>query len=303
MKKNSGLLYGLSAYILWGFIPLYWKLMPNVGAVDVLFYRIIWSLVFMLIYMTVTRKIPVFLNETKALLKNRKDILAITAAAIFISINWGVFIYTVNSGHVQQGSLGYYINPLFNVLAAAVYLKEPLTRTAKIATFCALIGVVLLTIQTGEFPWASIILAGSFCLYGLTKKQLDLSAITSITLETMIITPIGLIYLFFFSEAGFLGYDTATNLLAMGAGIVTAIPLLLFANAAKRLSYVTLGFAQYINPTIMLALAVFLFHEPYGLSQFIAFSFIWLGILIFIIGNILQTKRVLKQPVKEIQPK
>ncbi|MGG5319049.1 EamA family transporter RarD [Enterococcus sp. AZ072] len=300
MKKNSGLLYAFSAYILWGFIPLYWKLLPNVGAVDILFYRIIWSLVFMIIYLLFTRKVPIFLRETKELFKNPKGTLAIVAAAIFISINWGVFIYTVNSGHVQQGSLGYYINPLFNVLAAAIYLKEPLTRTAKIATFCAFIGVVLLTVQTGEFPWASIILAGSFCLYGLTKKSLKLSAVTSITLETLIIAPFGLIYLFFFSDAGFLGYDTTTNLLAMGAGIVTAIPLLLFANAAKQLSYVTLGFVQYINPTIMLALAIFLFHEPYGLPQFIAFSFIWLGILVFIVGNLLQAKRILKQPANDL---
>ncbi|MBO1308776.1 EamA family transporter RarD [Enterococcus sp. 669A] len=298
MKKNSGLLYAFGAYSLWGFIPLYWKLMPNVGAVDILFYRIIWSLVFMVIFLLISRKVPVFVKETKQLLKSKRDTMAIIAAAIFISINWGVFIYTVNSGHVQQGSLGYYINPLFNVLAAAIYLKEPLTRTAKIATLCAFAGVVLLTVQTGVFPWASIILAGSFCMYGLTKKRLQLSAVTGITLETLIIAPFGLIYLFFFSEAGFMGYDTTTNLLAMGAGIVTAIPLLLFANAAKRLSYVTLGFVQYVNPTIMLFLAIFLFHEPYGLSQFAAFSFIWLGILIFIIGNLIQVKHTMKPPVK-----
>ncbi|MGM0215965.1 EamA family transporter RarD [Enterococcus sp. AZ109] len=299
MKKNSGLLYGFGAYALWGFIPLYWKLMPNVGAVDILFYRIIWSFVFMIIYLLITRNLPIFFKETKELLKSKRNTMAIIAAAIFISVNWGVFIYTVNSGHVQQGSLGYYINPLFNVLAAAIYLKEPLTLTAKIATLCAFAGVVLLTVQTGVFPWASIILAGSFCMYGLTKKQLQLSAVTGITLETLIIAPIGLIYLFFFSDVGFMGYDTVTNLLAMGAGVVTAIPLLLFANAVKRLSYVTLGFVQYINPTIMLFLAIFLFHEPYGLSQFIAFSFIWLGILIFIIGNLMQSKKVGRTTIRQ----
>lgn len=291
MKKDSGLVYGFSAYILWGVLPLYWKLLGNVGPIDTLFYRILWSLIFMSLYLIVFRKIPSFLAEVKELLKSRRSTLAIIAAAIFVSLNWGIFIYTVGIGQVQQASLGYYINPLLNVLAGALYLKEPLSRQAKLASLSAFAGVVLLTVQTGVFPLISILLAASFCLYGLMKKQLQLSATTSITLETLIIAPIGLVYLFFFSEAGFMNYPMETNLLLIGAGIVTAIPLLLFATAVKKLSYITVGFIQYINPTIMLIMAIFLFHEPYELPQFIAFAFIWLGILIFVAGNVIESRK------------
>lgn len=290
MKKDSGLLYGFSAYIIWGILPLYWKLLGEVGSVDVLFYRIFWSLIFMTLYLIALKKIPLFIQEVKELLKSRRHTIAIISAAFLISINWGVFIYTVSIGQVQQASLGYYINPLLNVLAGAFYLKEPLSRQAKLASLATLTGVVLLTIQTGVFPINSLLLATSFCLYGLTKKQLNLSAATSITLETLIIAPIGLIYLFFLSDVGFMNYSLTTNLLLMGAGIVTAIPLLLFATAVKKLSYITIGFLQYINPTIMLIMAIFLFHEPYQLPQFIAFAFIWLGIIIFVVGNLIDTR-------------
>lgn len=290
MKKDSGLLYGFSAYIIWGILPLYWKLLGEVGSVDVLFYRIFWSLIFMTLYLIALKKIPLFIQEVKELLKSRRHTIAIISAAFLISINWGVFIYTVSIGQVQQASLGYYINPLLNVLAGAFYLKEPLSRQAKLASLAALTGVVLLTIQTGVFPINSLLLATSFCLYGLTKKQLNLSAATSITLETLIIAPIGLIYLFFLSDVGFMNYSLTTNLLLMGAGIVTAIPLLLFATAVKKISYITIGFLQYVNPTIMLIMAIFLFNEPYQLPQFIAFAFIWLGIIIFVVGNLIDTR-------------
>lgn len=291
MKKDSGLIYGFSAYIFWGFLPLYWKLLGNVGPIEILFYRIIWLLIFMFIYLTSLQKLPVFIQEVKELLKSRRKIFAIIAAAIFISLNWGIYIYTVSIGQVQQASLGYYINPLLNVLAGTIYLKEPLSKQAKLASLSAFTGVVLLTVQTGVFPFHSLFIAASFCLYGLTKKQLQLSAATSITLETLIIAPLALGYLFFVSPTGFMQYSFNTNLLLIGAGIVTAIPLLLFAIAVKKLSYITIGFLQYVNPTIMLIMAIFLFHEPYALPQFIAFAFIWLGILIFIIGNIVDARK------------
>ena len=170
MKKDSGLVYGFGAYILWGILPLYWKLLGGVSSIDILFYRIIWSLIFMLLYMIALRKMPTFIQEVKVLLKNRKKVLAVIMAAIFVSLNWGIFIYTVSIGQVQQASLGYYINPLLNVLAGALYLKEPLTKQAKLASLSALTGVILLTLQTGVFPFNSLFLAASFCLYGSNKK-------------------------------------------------------------------------------------------------------------------------------------
>lgn len=243
----------------------------------------------MLLYLAATKKFSQFKVETRTLLEIKRQRVTIVLAALFISVNWGLFIYTVSIGEVQQASLGYYINPLFNVLAGALYLKEPLSRAAKLASLCALTGVVLLTVQTGIFPLNSLLLALSFCLYGLMKKSLPISAVSSITLETLIMTPLALIY-FFAVTQDFMGYDLKTNLLLMGAGAITAVPLLLFANAVKRLSYITLGFIQYINPTIMLLLAVFLFREPYALPQFLAFSFIWLGIIVFVLGNFLPSQ-------------
>lgn len=298
MKKDSGLIYGFSAYAIWGILPLYWKLLGNVEASDLLFYRVLWSLVFMGIYLVVAKKIPAFLSEVKELLQNKRHTLAIFLAACLITLNWGVFIYTVSIGEVQQASLGYYINPLFNVLTGAIYLKEPLSKQAKIASGSALIGVLLLTIQTGSFPIHALLLAGTFCLYGLMKKQLQLSATTSLTLETLLIVPFALIYLFGFSETGFMNYPIASNLLIIGAGIVTAIPLLLFANAVKKISYITIGFLQYIAPTIMLLMVIFLFHEPYALPQFSAFAFIWLGLIIFVVGNIIESRRKAAAAIK-----
>ncbi len=291
MKKNNGLVYGISAYTIWGILALYWKLLGNVNAVDTLFYRIVWSLIFMIFYLLIFRKFSIFQTEVKKLLKSRRNTLAIIAAAVLISLNWGIFIYTVRIGQVQQASLGYYINPLLNVLVGAFYLKEPLSRQTKLASLSSLAGVILLTIQTGVFPLNSLLMASTFCLYGLTKKQLNLSASTSITLETLIIAPFGLIYLLFFSNTGFMAYPMQTNLLLIGAGIVTAIPLIMFALAVKNLSYITIGFLQYINPTIMLLMAIFLFKEPYEMPQFIAFAFIWLGILIFVSGNLIEARK------------
>ncbi|EOL42425.1 protein RarD [Enterococcus phoeniculicola] len=280
-ETKKGIIAGFLAYILWGIIPMYWKLLPTVGALDILAYRVIWSFVFMLIYILVTKKTSDFLNECKQLWQDKKKLGTIILAAIFISVNWFTFIYTVNQGRVTEASLGYYMNPLVNVLLATLVLKEPLGSLGKIACGFAFIGVILLTIQTGTIPVSSLVMAFSFSIYGLIKKGLSLSSYTGLTIETLVILPAALIYLVGFSPAGFMTYQGSTNLLLMGAGVVTAIPLLLFAESAKRISYIILGFIQYVNPTMMLLLAIFVFNEPYTSEQFFAFSFIWVGIGLF----------------------
>ena len=156
MKKDSGLVYGFGAYILWGILPLYWKLLGGVSSIDILFYRIIWSLIFYVALHDCITKDADFYSRGQSTLKNRKKVLAVIIAAIFVSLNWGIFIYTVSIGQVQQASLGYYINPLLNVLAGALYLKEPLTKQAKLASLSALTGVILLTLKTGVFPFNSL---------------------------------------------------------------------------------------------------------------------------------------------------
>ncbi|KAF1295596.1 permease [Enterococcus sp. JM4C] len=281
-ESKKGVIVGFVAYILWGIIPLYWKLIPSVvGALDILAYRVIWSFVFMVIYILLTKRTGKFLAECREIWQDKKKLIAIILAALFISINWFTFIYTVGQGRVTEASLGYYMNPLVNVLLATLILKEPLGRLGKIACGFAFVGVILLTIQTGTIPVSSLIMAFAFSFYGLLKKGFTLSSYTGLTIETLVILPIALIYLLGFSPTGFMSFSGNVNLLLMGAGIVTAIPLLLFAEAAKRISYIILGFIQYVNPTIMLLLAVFVFNEPYTKEQFFAFSFIWVGIGIF----------------------
>jgi chloramphenicol-sensitive protein RarD len=285
VKDKKGIAFGFIAYVFWGIIPIYWKLMPSVAPLDILCYRILWSFLFMLIYILATGKWSLFSAETKAVLRDKKKLSAIICAALLISVNWFTFIYTVSQGHVTQASLGYYMNPLVNVLLATLILKEKLSRSGLIACLLALAGVILLTIQTGEIPLASIIMAVTFSFYGLIKKGVAVSSYTGLTIETFVILPIALVYLLFFSQQGFMTYGLTTNLLVVGAGIVTAIPLLLFAEAAKRISYIILGFIQYVGPTLMLLSALFLYHEPYSAEQFIAFGFIWLGIAVFTYGN------------------
>ncbi|MBP1045254.1 EamA family transporter RarD [Enterococcus sp. BWM-S5] len=290
-EQKKGIILGLAAYILWGIIPLYWKLLPTVNSMDILCYRIVWSFLFMGIYILITKRGLAFMQEVKSVLRDRKKVIGIVAAAILISINWFTFIYSVSQGRVTEASLGYYMNPLVNVLLGTVILKERLNRAGIVACLLALTGVLLLTIQTGVVPYASLIMAFSFSFYGLMKKKIEISSYTGLTLETFVILPIALVYLFFFSEKGFMAYEININLLLMGAGIVTAIPLLLFAEAAKRISYIIVGFIQYINPTIMLLFAVFLFKEPYTSAQFTAFGFIWLGIAVFTYSSYLTFKK------------
>ncbi|WP_229677497.1 EamA family transporter RarD [Enterococcus wangshanyuanii] len=270
----------------WGVIPIYWKLMPMVDPLDILCYRIVWSFLFMLIYIFATKKWTLFLTEVKSVLKEKKKLFAIICAAILISLNWFTFIYTVSQGHVTQASLGYYMNPLVNVLLATLILKEKLNRSGMIACGLALTGVILLTVQTGQLPLAPLVMAVTFSFYGLIKKGVTVSSYTGLTIETFVILPLALIYLVFFSKQGFMNYEVSTNMLLVGAGVVTAIPLLLFAEAAKKISYIILGFIQYVGPTLMLLSALFLYHEPYSAEQFMAFGCIWLGIAVFTYGNI-----------------
>ena len=284
--KNKGTLLGIGAYVLWGLITLYWKLIQGVSPLETICYRIIWSFVFMILFLFISGKWSSFIEELKELLKNKKQTFLIVLAAILISINWFTFIYSVSIGRVTEASLGYYINPLVNVLLATLFLKEKLSRSGKIACVLVVIGVLLLSIQTGRIPYPSLIMAFSFSLYGLIKKRIPISSTTGLTVETFIIFPFALLYILFLSPVGFMHYPIQTNLLLMGAGVVTAIPLLLFAEAAKSISYITLGFIQYINPTIMLLLAVFLFKETYSVAQFTAFGFIWFGIGVFTYGTL-----------------
>lgn len=279
-----GSLAAIGAYFLWGILPAYWKLIDGAGAEEVLAQRIIWSFVFMLIIILITKNTVHLINDIKQLFAKPIKLLTIIAASLLITLNWYIFIWAVEHGHVVQSSLGYYINPLISVLLGIVFLKEKLSMWQMVSFITALIGVVLMTVQTGTFPWISLGLALTFGLYGLLKKTVRLRAMTGLTIETFIVTPVALLYLAFFdahADRLFSFSDPTLTLLLIGAGVVTAVPLLLFAAGANRISLTMVGFFQYIAPTLMLILGTLFYHEPFDRHNLLSFILIWLSLILY----------------------
>lgn len=300
MERNTNMQYGIIitfiSYIIWGTLPLYWKLLSDVTPDQILAARIIWSFVFMMLVVTVTGKWKTFIKEFQILLHDRKNFTKVVIASIVITLNWLVYIWAVNTDHVIQASLGYYINPLVSILLGIVILKETLTRRQGLAVMIAAIGVLYLAIDFGVFPWISLVLAISFGTYGLLKKTVQVSAMTGLTVETMVVTPLALIYLWFApTSSGFTFTElTQRDLLLMGTGIATAVPLLLFASGAKHIPLALIGFIQYIAPTLMLIFGVFLYHEPFTSGHAVAFILIWAALFLYM-SSMLRTLRQRKQ--------
>ncbi|MFB4165284.1 EamA family transporter RarD [Alteribacillus sp. JSM 102045] len=289
------------AYLFWGFLPLYWKLVGHVPSEEVLAHRIIWSVGFMVIVLFLMGRLKGVWKEIRETFSSKKSGIAITLAAIFISLNWFIFIFAVNSDRVIEVSLGYYINPLINILLATLFLKEKLSRAEGLAFILAAAGVVLLTFHYGYIPWAALALALSFGIYGLIKKTAVVGAWAGLTIETALMTPFALLFLFLIRDAKtpiFYG-SVETALLLIGAGAATAIPLLLFAAGAKRISFSLIGFLQYFAPTIMLILGVFRFHEPFSFQQLISFIIVWIGLTIFTVSRSKTTMKIRKEKLSE----
>ncbi|MCA0173591.1 EamA family transporter RarD [Bacillus sp. RAR_GA_16] len=283
-EQTIGILSGAGAYFLWGILPLYWKLVGNVPSEEVLAHRIIWSFVFMMIILAVMRKMSSFKDELYTIVRQPKKLAAIAFASLFITINWYAFIWAVNHDHVIQTSLGYYINPLISVLLGILFLKERLSFWQLISFLLATIGVLNLVFRFGEIPWVSLVLAMSFGLYGLLKKKARLGALTGLTIETLLITPFALIYLITVrssvADALYI-QNSVTFSLLLGAGVVTAVPLLLFASGANRISLSMIGFLQYIAPTLMLIQGVFLYGESFTSVHVVSFTLIWAALVLF----------------------
>jgi chloramphenicol-sensitive protein RarD len=283
-QRTAGILSAIGAYTIWGFLPIYWKLLQQVPALEILSHRLIWSLFFLIALLVFTNRVPLFKDEVRLLLANPRKVAGVAFTAALIALNWLIYIWAVNDSRIVETSLGYYINPLVNVLFGVALLKEKLTGRQKLAVVLAAAGVLNLVFHFGSFPWVAIFLAVSFALYGLCKKLLGLSATTGITLETFLITPIALLYLANLHQkgAGVFGSDAllATALL-IGSGIVTALPMVLFANAANRLPLTLLGFFQYLSPTIALLVGVIVYGEPFTFAHAISFCLIWLALAVF----------------------
>ncbi|MGG3641703.1 EamA family transporter RarD [Bacillus gobiensis] len=294
-EQTAGVIAGSLAYFIWGVLPIYWKLAGGVDSAEVLANRIVWSFVFMIVLLLCLGKLSGTYKESKSVFSNKKRFLAITAASALITLNWFIFIFVVHSDHVIEASLGYYINPLMNIVLATLFLKERLTKAETVSVVLATIGVIILSIHHGAIPWSSLAMALTFSLYGLIKKVLPIGAWSGLTIETLLITPFALLYLFIVPSRGFMAYDTGTLFVLIGAGIVTAVPLLLFALGAKKISFSLIGFLQYIAPTMMLVLGVFLFHEPFDETQLLAFIWIWVALILFTASRTAAAARLKKE--------
>lgn len=289
-EQRNGIFLAITAYTLWGILPIYWKMVSCVLPLEVLANRIVWAFVFTIIIISVTKQWA----DLKLILRDKKQVFFIFLASIFIAFNWGLYIWAVNTNKIVDASLGYYINPLFVVLLGVFVFKEKLNFWSAAALCIAFLGVLIKTIQYGNFPWVSISLAASFGIYGAIKKLVKASSVAGLTLETAMLTPFAVGYVVSRNISGDGTYATGGMgilLLLIASGIVTAIPLLLFSSAAKRLPMSLLGFTQYISPTLSLLIGVLLYHERFTFVDMIAFCLIWIALAIYTLSQLHFHKR------------
>ncbi|WP_336821831.1 EamA family transporter RarD [Staphylococcus capitis] len=292
-EYKKGIFFALGAYVLWGILPIYWELIDHIGAFEILAFRIIFSMIFMILLLVVGRKQrEAFLRDVNQLFIHPVQLVAIIVAGYVITINWGTFIWAVTNGHVLQSSLGYYINPLVSIVLALIFLKERFNKFEWLAIIFALIGVLYMTIKIGKFPFVSIMLALSFGVYGLLKKIVHIDAISSIAIECIVTAPAGIIYVIYLWQQHHMtfGFNMSSFWLVF-SGAVTAIPLILFSAGAKRIPLSLTGFIQYVGPTIMFILGIFVFKEKFDVHQLITFIFIWIGIILYSISQYMNIKR------------
>jgi chloramphenicol-sensitive protein RarD len=294
--KNNGIWYAFGCYMIWGVFPLYWKLLINVPATQIVAHRLVWSFVFLLIFVSLLRQWRGFRGVL-----DRRTLLIYFTAGLLLSVNWLVYVYGVNAGFVVETSLGYFINPLVSILLGVIFLGEKLPVTKWIPIGVAAAGVAYLTISYGRLPWIALALAVSFGLYGLVKKLSPLGALHGLTLETaaMFLPSVG--YLLFIAARGtgaFGQVSLTTNLLLMLAGVVTSVPLLLFSSAARRIPLSMIGIMQFITPTMQFFLGVFLYHEPFTHDRMVGFGIIWIALGIFTFSSLYERARARAREVQ-----
>ncbi|WP_375003757.1 EamA family transporter RarD [Aeromicrobium sp. CTD01-1L150] len=297
---GGGLAFGAGAYLCWGFFPLYWPLLDPAGSLEVLAHRIVWSLVFVLVCIAATRRWRRF----AAIARNRRVMFFLALASVAIALNWGGFIYGVNSGHVVEVSLGYFINPLVTVLLGVLVLKETLRPAQWVAVSIGAVAVVILTVDYGRPPWIALLLAGSFASYGFLKKRASLGAFEGLGMETLILTPVALGFLLALQLRGELtfGHAGLSNALLLAlTGVVTAIPLLMFGAAATRLSLSTIGLLQYLAPVLQFILGLLVFGEQMSGARWAGFVLVWSGLAIFTIDAIGNRRRILRQAAENAE--
>ncbi|ASA55881.1 EamA family transporter RarD [Vibrio gazogenes] len=293
-QARQGVLFALAAYLMWGIAPVYFKMLEHINPVEIICHRILWSFLLLAVLLHFGKQWPMIRN----LISDRRKIYYLIATSVLIGGNWLIFIWSINNHHLLDASLGYYINPLLNVILGMVFLNERLRILQWIAVALATIGVVIQLILFGSIPIIAIALASTFGIYGLLRKKVMVSALNGLFIETLILVPVALIYLFGFANSATSNLvDNSLHLnglLAM-AGVVTTLPLLCFAGAATRMKLSTLGFFQYIGPSMMFILATVFYGEPFSPDKATTFLFIWGALILFSYDGIRNHHR--KRPV------
>ena len=288
--KKQGIINAIVAYLLWGIYPLYWRMLQGIDPTEILVNRMIWSFVTLLLVIIGLRLFTSLKKIVIEILKDKKKLALLVLATALISINWFIFTFAVVTERIIQSSLGYYINPILNILIGVVLLKEKMNRYQKVAAILVMFAVLYLTFSYGSFPWIALILAFTFGCYGVVKKFIPVDPFFSLFLETALVFPVAF---FFFGlwllngNSAFLQQDSSVILLLMGAGFITISPLFFFAKAAKQLPLSLLGFLQYIGPSINMIIAIFVLGEYFSRQHLITFSLIWIACLLFSTSHLL----------------
>ncbi len=279
-EERSALLAGFAAFITWGLVPVYWKLLKTVPATEILAHRFVWTMAFLILLLSWQQR----WREVLAAAHSKRAMLYCLTSGTAIAINWFLFIWAVNTGHIIETSLGYFMTPLVNVLFGALFLRERLTRWQLLSVLLATIGVLNLTLGYGRFPWIALSLCFSFGLYGLLRKKSGTRPVPGLFFETVAIVPLALIYLFVLQRRGQLVFGPqklSLSFLLLISGVVTGLPLVWFGHAARHLRLTTVGFMQYLAPTCTFFLGVFLYHETFTRAHLITFVMIWIALAIF----------------------
>ncbi|WP_338454664.1 EamA family transporter RarD [uncultured Alteromonas sp.] len=284
-----GIMCAIAAYTMWGIAPIYFKQLTVLPAAEILMHRVIWSVLVLVGLIAGLKQWA----KVAAALRNKKVMQVLFVAGILLGANWLLFIWAVNNDHILDASLGYYINPLINVFLGRLFLGERLRTFQRVAVVLAIVGVAILIFSYGRVPWIALILAGSFSIYGILRKQVAVDSLPGLFIETLMLSPLAIGYwLLFGSEySNLFNNDASLNMLILAAGVVTTAPLLCFTAAARRIMYSTLGFLQYIGPTLMFVLAVYLYDEPLDEARLITFGFVWLALAVFSVDSLIAYKK------------
>lgn len=295
-ESKKGVLFALGAYIIWGFLPIYWKQIEAVSSYEIIAHRVLWSFVFMILFIVFIGKWRYFKEDLKFIFSNKKKVIALFLASVVITSNWLVFIIAVQAGHILDASLGYYINPLISILLGFIILGERFSKVGWVAISIVTFGVLYLTVGLGSAPWISLYLAVSFSVYGLIKKTINLDAVYAMAVETFVLVPFALIYILYLRTAGTADFGISTDSLWMiGAGAVTVIPLLLFSLGVQKIRLSLIGFLQYFAPTIMLIIGVFMYNEAFTDVHAVAYIFIWGGLIVYSVNRYLTMRNESKR--------